>query len=65
MKLLGKLLCKFLTYWFTSKEEREREMLKCLACLEPRNVEKTRQNFQRKKPRRKPKKKKNFGSFKD
>ncbi len=46
MKLLGKLLCKFLTYWFVSKQEREQELQKCLEVLEPKNVEKTTQNLQ-------------------
>jgi len=46
MKLLGKLLCKFLTYWFVSKQEREQELQKCLEVLEPKNVEKTSVNLQ-------------------
>ena len=62
MKLLGKLLCKLLTYWFTSKAERETELSKCLQCLEPKNVEKTRQNFQQKKPKFLKKKRKNFSA---
>jgi len=33
MKKLGTLLCKFLTYWLCSKEEREQEMTRCLSCL--------------------------------
>ena len=64
MKTLGKLLCKLLTYWFTSKREREAELSKCLQCLEPKNVEKTMQNFQQKKPKFLKKKRKNFSAKK-
>ena len=49
MKLLGKLLCKFLIYWFVSKKEREQELQKCLEVLEPKNVEKNNPKFAAKK----------------
>ena len=64
MKTLGKLLCKLLTYWFTSKAERETELSKCLQCFESKNVEKTRQNFQQKRPKFLKKKRKNFSAKK-
>jgi hypothetical protein len=60
MKLLGKLLCKFLTYWFISKEEREKELSECLSCLEPQKTPKNNKIYQRKKPRFITKKTKNF-----
>jgi len=50
MKLLGKLLCKFLTYWFISKAEREKELSECLSCLEPQKTPKNNKIYQRKKP---------------
>jgi len=51
MKLLGKLLCKFLSYWLSSKQEREKELSECLRCLEPQKPLKNNKIYQRKKPR--------------
>jgi hypothetical protein len=65
MKLLGKLLCKFLTYWFTSKRERDAELSKCLRCLEPQKLPQNNKVYSRQKPKYRPKKRKNFGAKKD
>jgi hypothetical protein len=64
MKLLGKLLCKFLSYWLSSKEEREKELSECLRCLEPQKPLKNNKIYQRKKPKFLPKKRNNFGAKK-